>query len=234
MPIPPTANRHISDPHDSIPEPLVIAHRGASWKEPENTLRAFRRAIELNADYVEFDVRATHDGVLVAAHAPVRVRFRELRDRNPDVPTLAEVLEECGDKIGLAVEIKRNDTTERTLALLREYEVDEDPTLVASFSPHAILSTKRLRPGLRTIQHLGRVSMRAAASYAWGVGFGDRHATIRAIRGAQRLGLASTVYTVNEPERMRTLIGLGVTGIFTDRPDLLRQTMRESTSEPEG
>lgn len=162
------------------------------------------------------------------------MRFRELRDRNPNVPTLAEVLGECVGKIGLAVEVKRNDTTERTLALLREYDVDEDRTIVASFSPSAILSTKRLRPGLRTIQHLGRVSMRAASDYAWGVGLSDRHATIRAIRGAQRLGLASTVYTVNEPERMRTLIGLGVAGIFTDRPDLLRQTMSESASEPEG
>ena len=92
MPIPPSGNSHISHSHDSIPEPLVIAHRGASWEEPENTLRAFRRAIELSADYVELDVRATHDGVLVATHAPVRVRFRELRDRNPNVPTLAEVL----------------------------------------------------------------------------------------------------------------------------------------------
>ncbi len=234
MPIPPPAITHISGSRDPIGEPLVIAHRGASWKEPENTLRAFRRAIELSADYVEFDVRATQDGVLVVAHAPIRVRFRELRDRDPDVPTLAEVLEECGGKIGLTVEVKRHDATERTLALLREYELDEDPTLVASFSPNVIQSTKRLRPGLRTIQHLGRVSMRAAAGYAWGVGLSDRQATTRAVRGAQRLGLASTVYTVNDPERMRTLIGLGVTGIFTDRPDLLRRTMRESAPEPEG
>ncbi len=181
---------------------------------------------------MEFDVRATRDGVLVAAHDPVRMRFGELRDRSPEVPTLAEVLEECVGKIGLVVEVKRNDVTERTLALLREFEIDEDPTIVASFSPHAIVSTKRLRPGLRTIQHLGRVSMRAAADYAWGVGLGDRQATARAVRGAQRLGLASTVYTVNDPARMRALIGLGVSGIFTDRPDLLRQTLRGSASEP--
>jgi glycerophosphoryl diester phosphodiesterase len=220
--------------HEPIRDPLVIAHRGASFEEPENTLRAFRRAIELCADHVELDVRATRDGVLIVAHAPVRVRFRELRDRSPEVPTLAEVLEQCVGKIGVVVEIKRNDVTERTLALLREFEIDEDPTIVASFSPHAIASTTRLRPGLRTIQLLGRVSMRTAADYAWGVGFRDRQATPRAIGGAQKLGLASTVYTVNDAKRMRELIGLGVAGIFTDRPDLLRQALRTSTSEPEG
>lgn len=234
MPIPPPPITRISGSHDPIREPLVIAHRGASWEEPENTLRAFRRAIELGADHVELDVRATRDGVLVAAHDPVRVRFGELRDRSPEIPTLAEVLRECVGKIGLVIEVKRNDVTERTLELLHEYEIDEDPTIVASFSPHAVASTRRLRPGLRTIQHLGRVSMRVAADYAWAVGFGDRQATTRAVRGAQRLGLASTVYTVNDPERMRALIGLGVTGIFTDRPDLLRQTLRSSASEPGG
>ena len=124
--------------------------------------------------------------------------------------------------------------TERTLDLLREYEIDDDPTIVASFSPHAVMSTRRPQPGVRTIQHLGRVSMHAAADYAWGVGFGDVHATTRALRGARQLELASTVYTVNDPERMRQLIGSGVPGIFTDRPDVLWQTLDGSASEPEG
>ena len=48
--------------------PLVIAHRGASWDEPENTLPAFRRAIEHGADYVEFDVHPAKDGRLVVVH----------------------------------------------------------------------------------------------------------------------------------------------------------------------
>ncbi|HEX3455939.1 MAG TPA: glycerophosphodiester phosphodiesterase [Gaiellaceae bacterium] len=48
--------------------PLVIAHRGASFDLPENTLPAFERAIELGADYVEFDVHADRDGRLVVTH----------------------------------------------------------------------------------------------------------------------------------------------------------------------
>ena len=46
----------------------VIAHRGASSEEKENTLPAFERAIELGADYVEFDVQASSDGGLVVFH----------------------------------------------------------------------------------------------------------------------------------------------------------------------
>ena len=64
--------------------PAVIAHRGASWDEPENTLPAFRRAIAMGADYVEFDVHATKDGSLVVGHGRPRASH--------DYPTLEEVL----------------------------------------------------------------------------------------------------------------------------------------------
>ena len=46
----------------------VIAHRGASWDERENTLPAFERAIEVGADYVELDVQVSADGALVVCH----------------------------------------------------------------------------------------------------------------------------------------------------------------------
>ena len=56
---------------------FVIAHRGACWELPENTLAAFERAIELGADYVELDVHAAADGSLVVCHD--RPRGGELR-----------------------------------------------------------------------------------------------------------------------------------------------------------
>ena len=52
------------------PVPLIIAHRGASAVAPENTLAAFRRAIEFGADGIEFDVRLAADGVPVVIHDP--------------------------------------------------------------------------------------------------------------------------------------------------------------------
>jgi len=50
--------------------PLIVAHRGASAFAPENTLAAFRRAMEDGADGIEFDVRLAKDGVAVVFHDP--------------------------------------------------------------------------------------------------------------------------------------------------------------------
>jgi glycerophosphoryl diester phosphodiesterase len=201
-------------------KPLVIAHRGACWDEPENTLRAYRRAIEVGADYVEFDVRAAPDGSLVCAHDRVR------RRPAATVPTLDAALTALAGRIGLAVEIKEPAVTDRVLAALREHDVDADGILLLSSHRKALDSARRLRADLRMVLHLSvwRPDPRAATRY-WGVGFEDRTARARVIALAQSLGLATTVYTVNEPRRMLELAELGVTGIFTDRPDLLRRTL---------
>ena len=134
---------------------LVIAHRGASAELPENTLPAFERAIEIGADYVEFDV---WNGLEVT-HAPP--------ERGGSYPTLAEVIELCRGRIGLMVELKRprGDTVERALRLLADDDV------VVSFQRRAIEETRRLRPRLRTVQHVGfGVSIRRAQG-GWAVGF---------------------------------------------------------------
>lgn len=198
--------------------PLVIAHRGACWDAPENTLEAFELAVEQGADYVEFDVRR-RGRELVVCHDP----------RPPDsVPTLDEVLGALTDRVGLAVEIKHHALTAGVLDALSAHRVDPAATIIVSFHRKAIHLTRSLRPELRTIQHVAYVPVRQAAAYAWGVGFEDRRATPRALARAQSLGLVTTVYTVNEPDRMRELAALGVGGIFSDRPALLRETLLTS------
>ena len=72
--------------------------------------------------------------------------------------------------------------------------------------PAAIGAVRALRPRLRTVQHVGRVSIRtAAAAGCWAVGFVDSRATPRSLGQASRLGLATTVYTVNDAARMREI-----------------------------
>lgn len=198
---------------------LCIAHRGASWDAPENTLPAFELAIEQGADYVEFDVRASGDGELVVAHDPVRGPVP------PDVPTLDAVLAALAGRIGLAVEIKEEAVTERTLAALEEHGVDPDAVLILSFQIRALELVRRRRPDLRSVLHLGRRPDPTAATRFWGVGFEDSAARPRRLARAESFGLATTVYTVNEERRMRELVDLGVTGIFTDRPALLRELL---------
>ena len=215
---------------------IVIAHRGSSHDEPENSLAAFERAIADGAEYVEFDVQASLDGGLVVFHdlqldrlttatGPLRRRsLAELRELG--IPTLEEVLELTAGRVGIMVELKsprlyrRHDIVPRTIALL------DREAVVVSFERAAVLETRRLRPELRTVQHVGfGVSIRAAARFAWGAGFHDRRVTARGLARARALGLRRFVYTVNEPARMRSLAALGADGIFSDRPGLAVQVV---------
>jgi glycerophosphoryl diester phosphodiesterase len=191
---------------------LVIAHRGASWERPENTLPAFERAIELGADSIELDVHADAEGRLVVTHDPPK--------RDGSYPTLEEVLDLCRGRIGVMVELKtprryrRHDVVGRTVRLLTDADV------VICFQRPPLEEARALRPGIRTCQHVGYgVSIRAARD-AWAVGFSDSRVTPRGLAAARALGLVPLVYTVNEPARMRELVDAGVVGIFTDRPDL--------------
>jgi glycerophosphoryl diester phosphodiesterase len=191
---------------------LVIAHRGASWELPENTLPAFERAIELGCDCVELDVHAAPDGRLVVCHDSPR----------GGEPLLEEAVALLKGRTVIMCELKspwryrRHDVVARAVRLLPEDAV------VVSFDPRALVSVR----ARRTLQHVGYgVSIRRAAGYAWGVGFHDPRVSRRGVAKAHRLGLAATVYTVNEPPRMLALAELGVDGIFSDRPDLLRATL---------
>jgi len=66
-------------------QPLIIAHRGASAEAPENTLAAFRRAVDIGSDGVEFDVRLAADGVPVVIHDATLERTAGLKRRVADL-----------------------------------------------------------------------------------------------------------------------------------------------------
>jgi len=196
----------------------VIAHRGASWDEPENTLPAFERAIADGADFVEFDVHADRDGRLVVTHDPPRA--------GRDYPSLDDVLDLCRGRIGVMAELKtprryrRHDVVRRTIAKL-----DED-AVVLCFQRPPLDEVRRVRPALRTMQHVGYgVSIRRARD-AWAAGFANERVTPRGLAAAHALGLKTAVYTVNEPARMLELERLGADAIFTDRPALALTALR--------
>jgi glycerophosphoryl diester phosphodiesterase len=196
---------------------LVIAHRGASAELPENTLPAFERAIDLGADFVELDVHANAAGQLVVIH-----------DRPPtgrEYPTLEETLDLVGGRIGVMVELKmprryrRHNVVARTVRLLGPDDV------LVSFQRPALEEARLLRPGLRTVQHVVGGPLRRARE-AWAVGLADARVSERRLAAAAALGLETLVYTVNDPVRMRALAEDGVSGIFTDDPELAFRVLR--------
>src|SRR6266511_3945699 len=110
---------------------IVVGHRGAAGLEPENTLRAFRRGIELGVDYVECDVHLTRDGHLAVihdetvdrttdGHGPVAgFSLEELRrldaGQGERIPTLEEVLATTRGHVRLLIELKGARTEEATV-----------------------------------------------------------------------------------------------------------------------
>jgi glycerophosphoryl diester phosphodiesterase len=197
---------------------IVIAHRGASAELPENTLPAFERAIELGADYVELDVHAARDGTLVVTHDRPRA--------GREYPTLEEALDLMRGRIGVMVELKTPNRYRRHAMVTRAVELLTDEDVLVCFQRPALVEARALRPGLRTVQHVGLgVSIRGAVG-AWAAGFHDARVTRRGIAAARSLGLEPLVYTVNDAARMTELSRLGAGGIFTDRPELALRLFR--------
>jgi glycerophosphoryl diester phosphodiesterase len=159
--------------------PVVVAHRGASTTNPENTLSSFMAALALGAPVVELDVRLSADGVPVVIHDPDVSRttngagwvheltLEELRrpnagtaDRPERIPAFREVLDAVSGRGGVAVEIKNipgepayDDQDEGIVeAALPEVEASgfQGPVLVISFNPRSIAASRRVAPSLPT------------------------------------------------------------------------------------
>ncbi len=216
---------------------LVIAHRGASVAERENTVDAFRAAGSMGADGVELDVRRTADDRLVVHHDAFLPDGRAIvRTRTPDlphhVPSLADALDAC-EGMFVNIEIK-NDPS----------EPDHDPTdwvvhrvgellvrrgggvrwLISSFRFDTVATCRRILPAVRTAYLVVAVDDHVIARTA-ATGHVAIHPWVdtldeRSVRAAHAAGLAVNTWTCDDPDRIRTLLSWGVDGICTNVPDV--------------
>ena len=254
--------------------PLFIAHRGGAGLAPENTMHAFRAAVERwEADILEMDVHATADGELVVIHDPTVDRttdgrgavrdltLREIqrldagcrftdpggahsfRGRGVVVPRFADVLE-AFPGVRMNVDAKGEATTPRVIDAVRAAGA-EHRVLLASVGEEGRADrhgyrgpTSASRRQIRLFYYLHRLpgggpyTPRTDAlqiPYRWE---GRQVATPRFIREASRRNLPVHVWTVDDPEVMRTLLAWGVGGIQTDRPDLLAAVLCRETGRP--
>ena len=153
---------------------LAVAHRGASAYEPENTLRAFRRAIELGADMSELDVHLSRDGHVVVMHnaqvdattngrGAIRdMTLRELKRLDAGggepIPTLQEAVDLVRGANGLYIELKGEGTPSAVADLLRANEfVRREQVIVGSFSAPRVRELKELAPEIATSLLVGPV-----------------------------------------------------------------------------
>ena len=149
------------------------------------------------------------------------------------VPTLAEVLERFAGKVPLALEVKAGSAffpgiEEEVVSALRRHSAIEQAA-VASFDHYALQRLKEIEPTLRTAALLvGRpvsVSAIAGPGRAEAMALEASLVTKTEVEACRAAGLQLVVWVVNEPALMRHFIGLGVDGIITDRPDLLRMAL---------
>jgi glycerophosphoryl diester phosphodiesterase len=226
----------------------VIAHRGSSAEAPENTLAAFRLAIDEKADFIELDVQESADGEVVVVHdsdlmklggPPQKIweltaaqlhavdigRRVDPKYAGEGVPTLAEVLAVAKGRVGVVVELKsygHNQSLEEKVAALVEAAGMEKACLFMSLDHAMVAKMKRLRPdwriGLLAAKTLGDILTIPSDFLAVEAGM----ATARFVRKAHRAGRDVYVWTVNDPASILRTLSNGVDGLISDRPALAR------------
>ena len=220
-----------------VTRPQVIAHRGASKAERENTVAAFRRAGAMGAQAVELDVRRTTDNVLVVHHNPHLadghlVAATTHADLPEHVPTLGDALDACAG-MWVNVEIK-NDPSEPdfdasetiaddTIAHLLARNAD-DRWLISCFRMETVDRCRALAPQIRTAWLCAEAPSGVAgtllkkghfALHPW-VAMLTRD-TVEACHAA---GVQVNTWTCDDPVRMAELIEWGIDGICTNVPDV--------------
>lgn len=226
---------------------LVIAHRGASVARQENTLDAFRLAVEMGADWIELDVRRSADDVLVVSHDAHLPDGRFIVEHDYDelpewLPTLAEALEACqGAKVNMEIKNEPDDPdydaqhqiSDAVVGLALAFR-DPDDLLVTSFNLDTVKRIKAVDASVPVgyVTDTDVMNVQMLLEHAAGSGMDaimpyDQTVDRRFVELAHQHGLLVCTWTVNEPDRMRELIDVGVDGIITDTPDVLRAIVDE-------
>lgn len=240
--------------------PIAFAHRGGAHESPENTLEAFRNAVNLGFQYLETDAQLTADGIPIAFHDPCidrvsdgqgaveEMTWDELstvvihpdRDGGGKLATIEQLLQEFPDAkfnidtksaavVGPLLDVLvANDALDRVclasffdqrLASIRKRLGDQACVSQGPFETITTLARGLL--GQQVDQAMNRPLQIPAAIGPVPV------ATSRLVKAAHRFGSPVQVWTVDDPETMHELLDIGVDGIMTDRPSVLRAVLIE-------
>jgi glycerophosphoryl diester phosphodiesterase len=232
---------------------LCIGHRGAAGLEPENTLRSIRRALELGADGIEFDVhcaggeivvihdnrldRTTNGKGLLRRHTLAQLRQLDA-GHGERIPLLHELLDLINHRVLLNIELKGRGTALPVLHLLRHY------CAARGWTPQNFILSSFNRAELDVLRGtefpLGilfprspRMFRRAARALgAYSIHIARQHANVRLAKRIHAEGLKLFVFTVNDPAEMARMREIGVDGIFTDYPNECAVLKKSSNRTP--
>jgi glycerophosphoryl diester phosphodiesterase len=237
-------------------DPLVIAHRGASAAEPENTLRAFDLAIKQGAQMIELDLQLTRDNRVVVIHDPVLDYTTDLKGRidrlslsevkkadagkGERVPTLEETLDLTRRKANLYLEIKDPRAAAEALRLIRKRQ-SQSEVMLASFDVGLmrrlgqevndielglILGTVTINPLVRWREAAPWIALRHINYQVLSLRVGLCFK--RLAHQVKAHGKKIFVWTVDDEKQFSRMIARGVDGIVTNVPDRLISYLNRS------
>jgi glycerophosphoryl diester phosphodiesterase len=231
-----------------------VAHRGGAAEQPENTMTAFAAAVALGYRYVETDVHATADGVLLAFHDHTLDRvtdttgdIRQLsystvgraRIGGERIPRLEEVLGTWPD-LRVHVDAKHLAAAGPLVAAVDKTGA-HDRVCIGAFSDRTVRALRRLSAG-RICTWMGRAEILSLRLASLGLPMprspaGCTQAPVRQgrlplidrrfVATARRRGVAVHAWTINERPEMEGLLDLGVDAILSDRPTVLKQVLTD-------
>ena len=234
------------------PGPLAFAHRGGAADCPENTMAAFEHAVRLGYRYLETDVHATADRMVVAFHDDILDRVTDRSGRIADlhwaevrrarigdhqVPLLEDLLATWPD-VRVNIDPKHDASVGPLVEVLRRTNAYER-VCVGAFSDRRLARFRRLT-GNQVCTSMGPAAIARLRVGAWSRVTGPfsaacvqvpvRYGRVQVVDGrfvaaAHRRDLPVHVWTIDDPGEMERLLDLGVDGLMTDRPAVLRDVL---------
>lgn len=218
---------------------IVIAHRGASAYEKENTLKAFKKAFDLNARYLETDIQRTAEGKLILYHDYFLPDGKAVKDctfaylKRFNVPLLAELFETAPQDLFINLEIKNDGNiypqieTQLFDFLNSSPSINKERLLISSFDFDTLKRVRAL-DGKIKIGVLTRDFdiTKPLELKAFSVNISHTRLTEDICLVCHKNGLKVLVYTVNDTALAKEVSAKGADGIFSDYPDLLNESFK--------
>ena len=224
---------------------LLIGHRGANKIAPENTLKSFQKAIDLKADYVEFDVHQSLDGELIIMHDPNTFRstghngsvkkmtLAEIKQldagEGEKVPTLDELIALAKGKISLQLEIKASGIANKIVGTLLNAGLIET-TIISSFIHKELLEVQKIEPEAKLAPLLLGIRKNKTLQKAIDNKYGYLHPQYKLItkafvESAHENDVKVNAWTVDSRDDMEKLIEMGIDGIITNDIELAKEVL---------
>jgi len=233
----------------------ISAHRGGSEEAPENTLESFSYAIGLGSSYIETDVQLSADGIPYIFHDDdlsrllnMEVKFNSLYSdqieklklfESYQIPKLETALTQFPNAL-FQIDLKTDEVALPAMKVIENLNAF-DRICIASFSSNRLQKVRKKFPdtclsmGPKEILKLLLASFGLYNKTIYGdclqvpiYHYGIKLVTRRFVKYVQSIGLKIHVWTINDENTMRKLIDLGVDGIITDRPKLLKEVLSKN------